>query len=145
MMSASDLDRFRDAQKRDFQTALSEIRSGRKRSHWMWYIFPQIRGLGMTYTADYYGIVDLEEAKAYLSDPYLSGNLLEISKALLELKESNPSRIFGYPDDLKLRSCMTLFYLAAEGEEKAVFKAVLDKYYSGQQDDLTIKRLGRNR
>ena len=102
----------------------------------------QMSGITNCSTADYYGIADIEEAKAYLSDPYLSGNLLEISKALLELKENNPSRIFGYPDDLKQRSCMTLFYLAAEGEEKAAFKAVLDKYYSEQQDELTINRLG---
>lgn len=96
----------------------------------------------MTNTADYYGIGGREEAKAYLADPYLSDNLITISKALLELSGNNPSVVMGYPDDLKLRSSMTLFYLAAEDDRKEVFQAVLEKYYKGETDQKTIALLG---
>ena len=138
-----DISRFIKEQKADFDTALSEIRSGKKRSHWMWYIFPQLKGLGMTSTADYYGIDGIEEAKEYLSDEYLSNNLLTISKALLDLEETDPSAIFGYPDDLKLRSCMTLFYHAADDEgQKTVFKSVVDKFYNGVFDNKTEEMIG---
>ena len=106
------LDRFITAQKRDYADALSEIKSGRKRSHWMWYIFPQIHGLGMSGTAQYYAIQSLDEAKAYLKDSYLRGNLIGICEVLLQLDTSNAVAVFGGIDAIKLRSSMTLFMCA---------------------------------
>ena len=135
-----DLGRFVSAQRRDYLTALEEIRQGRKRSHWMWYIFPQLRGLGMSSTSYFYGIENLGEAKAFLDDPYLGGNLREISGALLALDSSDARSVMGSPDDLKLRSSMTLFALAAP--EEPVFKNVLDKFYRGLQDPATLRILG---
>ena len=132
-----DLSRFTNAQKHDYETALAEIRSGRKRSHWMWYIFPQIQGLGRSQTAQFYAIRDLGEAAAYLNDPYLGKNIREISKALLEIEGSSASRIFGSPDDMKLRSSMTLFALASQDNQ--VFRDVLAKYYHGKMDERTVK------
>ena len=139
-MAAFDLQRFTDAQRRSYATAREEIRKGRKRSHWMWYIFPQMRGLGFSSNAHYYGIVSLEEAKAYLADPYLGGNLREISGLLLELETNDPYRVFGTPDDMKLCSSMTLFAMASE--EGSVFHQVLDKYYGGSMDRSTLRLLG---
>ena len=136
-----DLDKYISAQSRDYACALAEIRSGRKRSHWMWYIFPQLQGLGFSSTAQYYGIRDLEQAKDYMAHPVLGPRLVEISEALLTLESSNPSAVMGYPDDLKLRSCMTLFELAAPNEP--VFGRVLDKFYKGRRDDRTLALLGR--
>lgn len=133
---AYDLSRFHKAQQGSYETALAEIRSGRKRSHWIWYIFPQIQGLGFSSTAQYYAIENLEEAKAYLADPVLRERLLEISNALLALDSCDPSEVMGYPDDLKLRSSMTLFSLAEP--ECTVFRDVLDKFYNGQEDSRTI-------
>lgn len=132
-----DLSRFTNAQKHDYETALAEIRSGRKRSHWMWYIFPQIQGLGRSQTAQFYAIRDLGEAAAYLNDPYLGKNLREISKALLEVEGSSASQIFGSPDDMKLRSSMTLFALATQDNQ--IFRDVLAKYYHGKMDERTVK------
>ena len=133
---ASDLSRFLKAQEHDYAQALREIRSGRKRSHWMWYIFPQIQGLGVSRTAEYYAIQDLEEAKDYLAHPVLGARLKEISSALLELDGLSASEIFGYPDDLKLRSSMTLFRLADLDCE--IFQNVIDKYYDGVPDKRTV-------
>ena len=133
---AYDLSRFHKAQQGSYETALAEIRSGRKRSHWIWYIFPQIQGLGFSSTAQYYAIENLEEAKAYLADPVLRERLLAISYALLALDSCDPSEVMGYPDDLKLRSSMTLFSLAEP--ECTVFRDVLDKFYNGQEDSRTI-------
>ena len=133
---AYDLSRFHKAQQGSYETALAEIRSGRKRSHWIWYIFPQIQGLGFSSTAQYYAIENLEEAKAYLADPVLRERLLEISNALLALDSCDPLEVMGYPDDLKLRSSMTLFSLAEP--ECTVFRDVLDKFYNGQEDSRTI-------
>jgi uncharacterized protein (DUF1810 family) len=130
------LNRFLKAQEKDYQTALSEIRSGRKRSHWMWYIFPQITGLGSSPMAVKYAIRDLDEAKAYLDDPILGSRLKEISQALLDLRNTSALNIFGYPDNLKLRSCMTLFS-AADASADSVFTSVLDKYFAGEPDDHT--------
>ena len=118
------LERFLTAQERDYATALREIRSGRKRSHWIWYIFPQLKDLGYSETANYYGIKDLDEAKAYLSEPTLRTRLIEISEALLSLRMNDPETVMGHPDDLKLRSSMTLFS-AADPEER-VFGQVLE-------------------
>ena len=135
------LERFVKAQQYDYDTALREIRSGRKRSHWMWYIFPQLQGLGFSSTAQYYGIRDLEEAQDYMEHPLLGARLVEISEALLALDTGDASAVMGYPDDLKLRSSMTLFELAAP--EQPVFGRVLEKYYSGHRDRRTLELLGK--
>lgn len=136
-----DLSRFHNAQRGSYETALREIRAGPKRSHWIWYIFPQIQGLGYSSTAQYYAIADLGEAKAYLADPVLRERLLEISKALLQLPSSDPSDVMGWPDDLKLRSSMTLFALAEP--ECKVFRDVLEKFYGGEEDSRTVAILDR--
>lgn len=135
-----DLSRFHRAQAGSYETALAEIRAGRKRSHWIWYIFPQIQGLGYSSMAQYYAIQDLDEARAYLADPVLRGRLLEISGALLALEDSDPSRVMGWPDDLKLRSSMTLFALAEPG--CSVFTEVLQKFYDGEPDSRTAVLAG---
>ena len=133
------LDRFLTAQERSYDTALSEIKNGRKRSHWMWYTFPQIAGLGMSPTAQYYSIADIEEAREYITHPVLGARLLEISRALLTLDSSDATAVMGYPDDLKLRSSMTLF---AQVSEDPVFNAVIDKFYGGRPDTRTLHILG---
>ncbi len=138
-MSSNELNRFVEAQKMDFAYALTEIKAGRKQSHWMWYIFPQLKALGRSNLALYYGITDIDEAKEYMANPYLRENLISITKALLALDESNPSLVMGYPDDLKLRSCMTLFELAAPDVPE--FGMVLDKFYDSKRDDRTLKLL----
>ena len=131
-----DISRFTDAQRRSFSTALAEIKRGRKMSHWMWYIFPQVAGLGFSSTAQYYSISGLEEAREYLSDDYLKSNLLEISFALLQLPGSDAEAVLLLPYCLKLRSCMTLFKYAAPDEP--IFQQVLDKYYDGKDDWKTV-------
>ena len=135
-----DLSRFQAAQRTDYQTALAEIKKGRKTSHWMWYIFPQLKGLGRSQTSEYYGINNLDEAAAFLCDPCLGHNLREISAALLELNTNNPREIFGTTDELKLRSSMTLFSYACT--DNAVFLSVLKKYYDGRKDVCTMNLLG---
>lgn len=134
------LDRFLDAQRGDYATALAEVRRGRKTSHWMWYIFPQIAGLGQSSTARYYSIRDLEEAREYYAHPVLGQRLREISGALLELRGSDPVAVFGGIDSMKLKSSMTLFAVAAPDDP--LFQQVLDKYYGGEQDALTLRILG---
>lgn len=136
---ADELKRFRDAQAQDYETALSEIRSGRKRSHWMWYIFPQIHDLGFSSISQYYAIRNLQEAKDYLKDPVLGEHLNEISEALLELPTDDPYEVFGSPDDMKLWSCMTLFEKA--DPENKVFPQVIEKYYGGRRDQKTLEIL----
>ena len=136
----NNLKRFLNAQAVDYETALREIRAGRKDGHWIWYIFPQLKELGTSSTARDYGIRDLDEARAYLADPVLCSRLLEISGALLDLPGSDPRAVMGHPDDLKLRSSMTLF--AAADPEQKVFQQVLDKYYNGIPDPLTLELLG---
>lgn len=135
-----DLSRYINAQKTAYQRALEEIRGGRKRSHWMWYIFPQIDGLGYSPTAQYYAISNLAEAKAYLADPVLGARLVEISEALLSLETGDADLVFGYPDNLKLRSSMTLFHRA--DPENPVFVNVLDKFFGGDEDEVTLSLLG---
>ena len=139
---AADLSRFLKAQEQDYEQALREIRSGRKRSHWMWYIFPQIQGLGFSPTAQYYAIRDLQEARDYLAHPVLGTRLKEISSALLDLNGLSASEIFGYPDDLKLRSSMTLFRMADLNEP--VFLEVLEKYYDEKPDARTVELAGKS-
>ena len=134
------LDRFLDAQRGDYAAALAEVRRGRKTSHWMWYIFPQIAGLGQSSTARYYSIRDLEEAREYYAHPVLGQRLREISGVLLELRGSDPVAVFGGIDSMKLKSSMTLFALAAPDDP--LFRQVLDKYYGGEQDALTLRILG---
>ena len=133
------LSRFRQPHQADYPRALSEIRNGRKAGHWIWYIFPQMKGLGTSGMSDYYGISGIEEAKAYLADPVLGPRLVEISEALMELKEKDAAKIFGFPDVLKVRSCMTLFD-AVSGED-SVFRSVLDAYYGGEKDERTLRLL----
>ena len=139
--SGYNLERFLSAQERDYEQALQEIRSERKRSHWIWYIFPQLKELGYSSTAKYYGIRDLNEAKAYLKEPTLRARLIRISEALLALNESDPEIVMGYPDDMKLRSSMTLF--AAADPDEPVFTQVLDKYFQGRADERTLALIGR--
>ena len=139
-----DLSRFKEKKKTYFDIALKEIKTGRKESHWMWFIFPQLKGLGMSYYAEYYGIDNLEEAKAYLKNEYLCNNLISICDALLSLNDNNIIIILGYPDNLKLRSSMTLFLIASEYKQ-TIFKNVLDKYYNGELDNSTIKLIYRNK
>lgn len=134
-----DLNRFIAAQERDYETALKEIKEGFKRSHWMWYIFPQISGLGHSPMAKKYEIVDLGEAKAYMENPYLRDNLIRICRALLECGKNDIEDIMGFPDHLKLCSCMTLFEMVTPEEE--VFKKVLDVYFKGQRDKRTLEKL----
>ena len=134
-----DLNRFLKAQERDYAQALSEIREGQKRSHWIWYIFPQMRGLGHSYMSEFYGITDEEEARQYLAHPVLGARLREISAALLELPQNDPSRVMGWPDDKKLCSCMTLFERVAE--PGSVFSQVLERYYGGKRDAATLRML----
>ena len=136
---AYDLDRFKKAQAEDYATALEEIKRGRKESHWIWYIFPQLKELGFSSTAKYYGIDGIDEAKAYMADAELRRNLLKITDALLRQPETDIHRVMGYPDDLKLRSSMTLFEAAVP--DQSVFGEVLDKFYGGERDDATLKRL----
>jgi uncharacterized protein (DUF1810 family) len=132
-----DLQRFIDAHKEDFQIALSEIKAGRKRSHWMWYIFPQIRGLGFSETSKYYAIQSIDEAKEFLNHPELGQNLISITSELLKLNNTDATSIFGKPDNMKLFSCMTLFSIISP--ENSIFKKVLDKFFNGQKDDNTIQ------
>ena len=139
MEQVIDLSRFISAHKHTYNDALSEIRNGKKKTHWMWFIFPQIAGLGRSFTAQYYEINSPEEAKAFLNDRYLGGNLIEISSALMQLETNDPTRVFGKPDDMKLRSCMTLF--ASVSDDGSVFHQVIDKYFSGVPDHRTIEIL----
>ncbi|SCY96292.1 DUF1810 domain-containing protein [Flavobacterium caeni] len=121
--------------------ALAEVRNGKKESHWMWFVFPQIKGLGFSETAKFYGIADLEEAEAYLAHPVLGKHLIEISEALLKIEDKTATEIFGTPDDMKLRSCMTLFSKVPETDK--IFEKILDKYFGGSQDDYTEELLQR--
>lgn len=130
------LQRFLDAQESAYSRALSEIRNGRKQSHWMWYIFPQIAGLGFSDTAQFYAISDLQEAQAYLEHPLLGSRLIEIANALLEIKGKSANQILGSPDDLKLHSSMTLFSLLKP--TNPVFQAVLAKYFISLPDNRTL-------
>ncbi len=131
-----DLDRFVAAQQADYERALGELRRGRKQSHWMWYIFPQVQGLGHSFMSRRYALSGVEEARAYLAHPVLGPRLLECCRAALETGSSTPREVFGTPDDLKFRSCLTLFALADPAEP--VFAELLDKFYGGKKDPQTL-------
>ena len=131
------LKRFTDAQEDSYVMAFSEIQQGRKQSHWMWFIFPQIAGLGFSETSRYYAIKDLQEAAGFLSHPVLGSRLINISLELLKLKTNDVHRVFGSPDDLKLKSCMTLFSMLPEADP--VFKTVLEKFFNGEKDIKTLR------
>lgn len=134
----SNLDRFIKVQENDYETALNEIENGHKQSHWIWYIFPQLQGLGFSSMSQFYGIKDEEEAIDYMNHPVLRERLLEISQALLSLDCNDPVRVMGYPDNLKLQSSMTLFSIVSK---EPVFQKVLDKFYDGQEDQSTLEKL----
>ncbi len=131
--------KFIMAQNGTYKAALNEIKSGKKKTHWMWFIFPQLRDLGISDMAFKYGIADLDEAKAYLEHSVLGANLIEISSELLKLDKTDPIEIFGDIDAIKLKSCMTLFSLVSE--ENSVFHKVLEKFYNGQKDLKTLELL----
>ncbi len=133
----NELKRFLEAQENDYATALAEIRRGRKQSHWMWYVFPQIAGLGFSSTSKFYAIKDRAEAENYLAHPVLGKRLIEISNALLGIEGKTANQIFRSPDDAKLKSSMTLF--GALNDTNPVFQTVLDKYFGGAKDDKTLK------
>lgn len=135
-----DLERFVRAQARDFARALAEIKAGRKTSHWMWYIFPQLDGLGFSATSRRYAIRSLDEAKAYLEHPILGPRLVECAEAVLGVENRSARQIFGWPDVLKLRSSATLF--ACVSPPGSVFERVLAKYYDGVGDAKTLELLG---
>lgn len=135
----TELDRFLRPQQRSYEQALEEIRNGCKQSHWMWYIFPQLRGLGMSDMAWFYGISGLDEAREYMADDVLGPRLVGISETLLtHAGVRSASEIFGFPDDLKLRSSMTLFELVSDNP---VFSEVLDTFYDGERDEKTLELL----
>jgi uncharacterized protein (DUF1810 family) len=141
-MKSEELSRFLDAQNQIYLRALEEIKAGRKETHWMWFIFPQIKGLGNSDTSKFYAIQDINEAKEYLKHPVLGKNLLEISKAVLAIEDKSAHEIFGSPDDMKLQSCMTLFSVI-EGADP-VFEWVLNKYFGGFFDSRTLRILEKN-
>jgi uncharacterized protein (DUF1810 family) len=134
------LGRFVAAQSASYDDALAEIRGGRKRSHWMWYVFPQLTGLGHSATARVYGIDSLDEARAFLAHPVLGPRLLTIARAVVDSPVPSASALFGTPDDLKLRSCATLFARASPSEP--VFAQILAKYFDGRPDPRTLALLG---
>jgi len=142
----TDLQKFIDAQDsgysfgETYNTALSEMKQGYKVSHWMWYVFPQIQGLGLSETTAFFSIRDLSEAKDYYAHPILGTRLIEICTVLLNIPSDDPMSVFGYPDAFKVRSCMTLFMHAAP--EETVFQAVLDKFCLGNEDEKTLRILG---
>lgn len=137
------LSRFVEAQEKDYEQALAEIKRGRKQSHWIWYIFPQFDGLAFSSTSKYYSIKSVAEAKAYLAHPLLGQRLLECAEAVVRVEGRSAMDIFGSPDDLKLRSCATLFACVSSAD--SVFDRLLAKYYRGERDGKTLQLLGSAR
>lgn len=135
------LERFVEAQAPIYAQALAELRAGGKRSHWMWFVFPQIAGLGQSPAARFYAIADLAEARAYLAHPLLGPRLIECAEAMLAHAGTPAEAILGGIDAIKLRSSMTLFEAAARGEARSRFAAVLDAFYGGERDPATLQRL----
>ena len=140
-MDINSLERFVKAQELAYPIALQDIKKGKKRSHWMWYIFPQLRGLGMSSMAHKYGIVDLDEAKAYLEHPVLSARLYELCGELLKHRDKSAYDIFGDIDAMKLKSSMTLFALTSK--EHTIFDEVLECFFDGERDAITLKLINR--
>jgi uncharacterized protein (DUF1810 family) len=141
MTDQFDLDRFVVAQEVNYSDALAELRSGKKRSHWMWYVFPQIAGLGHSAMSARYGIRGDAEARAYLGHAILGPRIIECAEAVLGIRNRSAREILGSPDDLKLRSCATLF--AHVSPAGSVFHRILDQYYESEPDPQTLERLGR--
>lgn len=145
-MSVYNIERFVSKQEEYYETAYEELKNGKKESHWMWYIFPQLKGLGSSSTANTYAIRDIKEAIEYLDNDYLYNNLINMCKLLLEVHEKDPVKIFGYVDSLKLKSSLTLFSLVIEREyitklDCGVVKKVLDRFYHGKICDYTKENL----
>ena len=132
------IERFIEPHELYFSVALMEIKYGHKRSHWMWYIFPQLKGLGYSSKSEFYGLTGVEESKQYMNNDYLKNNMYEICKELLKL-DDNIDNIFGYPDNLKLKSSMTLFEYAIP--DSLIFKEIIDKFYNGNRDEKTLEIL----
>jgi uncharacterized protein (DUF1810 family) len=133
------LSRFTSAQEGIYNRVLAELKNGEKRTHWMWFIFPQIDGLGFSSTSKYYAVKSIEEARQYLDHPVLGKRLMECAETVLAVEGRSVSEIFGYPDDMKLKSCMTLF--ASVPHSHPVFAGVLDKYFHGERDMKTLRLL----
>ena len=133
----NNLDRFIKMQEIYYEDALKEIKRGYKSSHWIWYIFPQLKGLGHSSTSEYYGIDGIDEAKEYINNEYLKNNLIEISNELYK-HNKNITDILGYPDDLKVKSCMTLFEQVDDNE---IYNKILSKFYNNQRDNKTLELL----
>jgi uncharacterized protein (DUF1810 family) len=133
-------EKFITAQEHTYLSALAEITAGKKQGHWMWFIFPQLKGLGYSGTSKFYGIENAHEARQYLQHQILGGRLRDITIALLKIEEKTAREIFGTIDDLKLKSCMTLF-ASVDDDANEIFKAVLTKYFDGQQDERTLQML----
>ena len=132
------MERFIEKQKIYHSIAVKELSLGKKQSHWIWFIFPQLKGLGSSYNANYYGLADAEETKKYWENDYLRNNYLQLCNILLGLSETNVSNIFDFPDDLKLKSSLTLFYLVTKDE---VVKKTLQRFFGLELDDFTVKAL----
>ena len=133
------LERFVEAQSRVYDTVINELALGHKETHWMWFIFPQLKELGKSAIAKRFGIESLDEARAYVAHPQLGTRLLECTKTMLAQRNANAFEILGSPDDLKFRSCMTLFAIAAPTEP--AFRQALDMFFSGKSDETTVKLL----
>ena len=142
MTDPYDLNRFVDAQVENYHTALAELRAGQKRTHWMWYVLPQIGGLGHSSMSVRYAIRGADEARAYLNHPTLGPRLIECAEAVLAVENRTATQIMGSPDDIKLRSCATLFSIVSQ-EDGSVFQHILDKYYSSERDSRTLERLAK--
>ncbi|MCV7206808.1 calpastatin [Mycolicibacterium peregrinum] len=141
MTDQFDLQRFVDAQAGVYADVCTELRDGRKRSHWIWFIFPQLRGLGRSPTADRYGIASADEARAYLAHPTLGSRLRECARLVAQAEGRTAEQIFGRPDCLKVRSSMTLFAGVSDPADRTDFQAVLDKFYDGLGDPRTLEML----
>lgn len=138
-MDVWDADRFLTAQEPVFATALAELRRGRKESHWMWFIFPQLRDLGRSVTARFYGLSGLEEARMYLAHPVLGPRLVQVTEAVLAIQGRSLFEIFGSPDDLKFRSCLTLFSYVVEDQRAYPFTQALEHFCQGERDRMTLQ------
>ena len=141
-MDINSLERFVAVQEKKYPIVMKEIQNGQKETHWMWYIFPQLRGLGMSSMAHIYGLSGLEDAKAYLEHPWLSGRLQELCMALLHHKDKSAYEIFGDLDEMKLKSSMTLFALTSE--DYTIFDQVLEQFFNGEMDELTVRLINES-